>query len=98
MLSVTDGEACGLVVRSEIDGLQYVRSTNVASGVDDYMIEPGLVEKYLGDIVAVIHSHPNGHEELSEVDRLRAHPEFKYGIWARNELWVWYSTGEARPE
>jgi len=92
MRRVIDREACGLVVRSEIDGLQYVRSVNVAVGDDDYMIEPALVERYLDRIVAVIHSHPNGSEELSEIDRLRSHPQFMYGIWARGDLYVWCST------
>lgn len=64
-------ESCGFVV-SVGDKKQYIACANMASDpVNFFEIHPDdwLNARLIGDIIAIVHSHPNGYPVLSEMDR-----------------------------
>lgn len=64
------GECCGLVVATA-DGDCYYPAQNIG-GLDQFEIDPKdwITAELAGDIVAVVHSHPQGPAVLSAGDRL----------------------------
>lgn len=71
--SVAHQECCGLILADDMDGLVcYYPCRNVADDPENYFeVDP---EDYaeaesLGEILAVVHSHPNGEARLSIADR-----------------------------
>ena len=66
-------ECCGLIVQSITDGeIDYVRMPNVASDPRNHFeIDPVTYEDMAHNflVLAIVHSHPDGSAEPSEVDR-----------------------------
>ena len=64
------GECCGLVVETS-GGLQYVPATNLATESDRFDLDPvdWIRAGTLGEIRALVHSHPEGPAVLSSPDR-----------------------------
>lgn len=78
-------EACGLVVRSD-DGQRYMPCRNLAQTPAEHFVLPA--EDYTaaedeGEVVAVLHSHPNGAPLASDADRVMCEAsELPWGITA----------------
>ncbi|MFA9487148.1 MULTISPECIES: C40 family peptidase [unclassified Moraxella] len=68
-------ECCGLIVQSVADGtVDYVRLPNVAKDpLNHFEIDPQDYAdfEYSFGILAIVHSHPNGTAEPSEIDRIQ---------------------------
>lgn len=65
-------ESCGLVIASA-DGPQYVPCINRSTTPDTFDIatDDYLQAQHVGEVLAVVHSHPDGLPYLSEGDRAR---------------------------
>lgn len=59
-------ECCGVIVNKN-----YIACRNVASAIDGFEIDPCDIVKTerLGDIQAIVHSHPHGTSQASEMDK-----------------------------
>lgn len=68
-------ECCGLIVQNMFDGeLDYIQLPNIAHDpYNHFEIDPQdyLRLSELGEITAIVHSHPNGTVELSEFDKIQ---------------------------
>lgn len=64
-------ESCGLLI-IERGRQTYVRCDNIATGADQFAIDPNdyAGAECRGEIVAVVHSHPNASPQPSEADRV----------------------------
>lgn len=62
-------ESCGLVVMVN-DAARYVPCRNLADGADQFILDPldYLQADALGEIVGVVHSHPDAPAEPSQAD------------------------------
>lgn len=62
-------ESCGLVVQLE-SGVHYMECRNLADGADHFIMDPldYILADETGDIVGVVHSHPDATAEPSEFD------------------------------
>ncbi|WP_019933849.1 C40 family peptidase [Oceanimonas smirnovii] len=68
--AVAPAESCGLVIEAP-EGLRYYPAQNIG-GPDQFEIDPKdwITAELAGEIVAVVHSHPDGPAALSAGDRL----------------------------
>lgn len=66
-------EACGLLLATRTGGLSFVTSRNLSDRpADSFVIDPRLQETAVGEgwtVVGMVHSHPNGKPEPSDLDR-----------------------------
>lgn len=70
-------ECCGLLVHSaELDKLYYLRSRNLHTGPeghDTFILDPDswTAADHIGEVIAVVHSHPNASANPSMADRVQ---------------------------
>lgn len=63
-------ESCGVII--ELGGTkEYIRCRNVSDDEDGFLIYPHdyADAEDRGEIVAIVHSHPNGNAEMSPADK-----------------------------
>lgn len=71
--AVAPNECCGFIVSDHMDGLEfYYPCRNIADDPENFFeisADEFIEAEQLGEIVAVVHSHPNGEPKLSIADR-----------------------------